>query len=59
MVLEMNKILYAILICAIIVGILIIATVGLNVDIIYSKNVEIDIYIGKTFEKEDIEYITN
>lgn len=59
MVLEMNKILYAILICAIIVGILIIATVGLNVDIIYSKNVEIDIYIGKTFEKEDIENIAN
>ena len=55
----MNKILYAILICAIIVGILIIATVGLNVDIIYSKNVEIDIYIGKTFEKEDIENIAN
>ena len=55
----MNKILYAILICAIIVGILIIATVGLNVDIIYSKNVEIDIYIGKTFEKEDIENIAS
>lgn len=55
----MKKIIYAILICVIIAGIVIIATLGLKADIIYSKNVEINIYIGKTFEKNDIEKIVN
>ena len=53
----MKKIIYAILICVIIAGIAIIATVGLNADIIYSKNVEIEIYVDKIFEKADIENI--
>ena len=43
----MKKIIYAVLICVIIAGIVIIATLGLNADIIYSKNVQIDVYIGK------------
>ena len=55
----MKKIIYAILICVIIAGIVIIATLGLKADIIYSKNVEINIYIGKAFEKNDIEKIVN
>ena len=55
----MKKIVYAILICIIIAGIVIIATIGLNADIIYSKNVEIDVYLGKTFEKNDIKNIVN
>ena len=53
----MKKIIYAILICIIIAGIVIIATVGLNADIIYSKNVELEVYIDKGFEKKDIEEI--
>ena len=53
----MKKIVYAILICIIIAGIVIVATIGLNADIIYSKNVEIDVYLGKTFEKNDIKNI--
>lgn len=53
----MKKIIYAILICIIIAGIVVIATVGLKADIIYSKNVEIDVYIGKAFEKNDIKDI--
>ena len=53
----MKKVIYAILICVIIAGIVIIATVGLKADIIYSKNVELDVYIGKTIEKSDIERI--
>lgn len=53
----MKKIIYAILICVIIAGIVIIATVGLNADIIYSKNVELDIYIDSGYEKSDIEAI--
>ena len=55
----MKKIIYAIMICIIIVGIVIITTLGLNADIIYSKNVELDIYLGKYFEKTDIQNIVN
>ncbi len=53
----MKKLIYAILICIIIAGIVIIATMGLKADILYSKNVELDIYIGKVAEKKDIENI--
>ena len=55
----MKKIVYAILICIIIAGIVVIATVGLKADIIYSKNVELDVYVGETFERKDIENIVN
>ncbi len=51
----MKKIIYAILACIIVVGAVITLTMGLKVDIIYSKNVEIDIYIGKQVELKDIE----
>ena len=53
----MKKIVYAILICVIIAGIVIIPTIGLRTDIIYSENVEIDLYVGKVAEKKDIESI--
>lgn len=53
----MKKIIYAVLICGIIAGIVIIATLGLNADIIYSKNVQIDVYIGKIVDIKDIESI--
>lgn len=53
----MKKIIYAILACIIIAGIIITCTMGLNVDIIYSKNVEIDIYIGKVVELEEIKQL--
>lgn len=52
-----KKIFYIILICIIITGAVIIGTQGLEVDIIYSKNVRIDIYLGKTFENNDIRQI--
>lgn len=55
----MKKVIYAILICLIIAGIVIIVTVGLKADIIYSKNVELDIYLGKSFEIKDIQNIVN
>ena len=55
----MKKIVYAILICIIIAGIIVISTVGVKADIIYSKNVEIYVYLGKTFEKHDIKAIVN
>lgn len=53
----MKKVLYAILICIIIAGIVVVATIGLNVDLIYSKNVELDVSIEKEFNKSDIEAI--
>lgn len=53
----MKKVIYGILACVIIAGIIITATIGLNADITYSKNVEIDAYIGKTAEIKDIKQI--
>ena len=53
----MKKIIFADLICVIIAGNVIIATLGLNADIIYSKNVQIDVYIGKIVDIKDIESI--
>lgn len=52
-----KKIFYIILVCIIIAGAVIIGTQGLEVDIVYSKNVRIDIYLGKTFENNDIKQI--
>ena len=55
----MKKIIYAILICIIIAGIVVIASIGLKADIIYSKNVELDVYVGEVFERNDIQDIAN
>ena len=55
----MKKIIYAILVCIIIAGIVVIATIGLNADLIYSKNVEIDVYIGKVIDEKDIQTIVD
>ena len=55
----MKKIIYAILICIIIAGIVIISTTGLKADLIYSKNVEIDVFIGKTFNMQDMKQIVS
>lgn len=55
----MKKVVYAILICIIIAGIVVISTIGLKADIIYSKNVEIDVYLGKVFEENDIKGVVN
>lgn len=55
----MKKIIYAILILIIIAGIIIIPTIGLRANIIYSENVELDVYVGKTFDRKDIESIVS
>ena len=55
----MKKIVYAILVCIIIAGAIITYTIGLKADIVYSKNVELEVYIGKTFEIKDIEKIVD
>lgn len=53
----MKKIIYGVLACIIVIGAIITFTIGLNVDIIYSKNIEINIYIGKTVNSEEIRQI--
>lgn len=50
-----KKIFYAILICIIIAGAIIIGTMGLKADIVYSKNVRIDVYLGKEYNHKEIE----
>ena len=55
----MKKIIYAILICIIIAGIVVIATVGLNASVLYSRNIELDISIDTGFEREELENITS
>lgn len=55
----MKKIIYAILACIIIAGIVVLATIGLNVDLIYSKNVQIDIYMGKVINEKDVQAIVD
>ena len=52
-----KKVFYAILICIMIAGAIVIATMGLKADIIYSKNVRLDMYLGKEYNKQDIEQI--
>ncbi len=52
-----NKIIYGIILAIIIIGAIVIATIGLKADLTYSKNVRLDIYIGKTFENNDIKQI--
>ena len=49
-----KRIIYGIILGVIIVGAIIIATMGLNADLTYSKNVKVDIYVGKTIENNDI-----
>ena len=43
----MKKKLYIVLACITVVGAIIIGVAGLKTDLIYSKNVEIDLNIGK------------
>ncbi len=52
-----KKIIYILAICIIIIGAVIIGTMGLKADITYSRNIRIDVYLGKSFENEDIRQI--
>lgn len=49
-----NKIIIGILFIIIVVGVVITSICGLNFDLIYSDHKEIDIYIGKEFNNQDI-----
>lgn len=55
----MNKIIKIILLCLIIAGIIVVATLGFNVGLKYSSNFQIGISIGKEFETSDIKEITD
>lgn len=52
-----KKIFYAILICVMIAGAIVIATMGLKTDITYSKNLRLDVYLGKEYTRADVEQI--
>lgn len=55
----MKKVIQILLICLIIAGIIVIATVGFNVGIKYKENTQISINIGTEFKIDDIRKITN
>lgn len=52
-----KKIFYAILACIIIAGSIIIGTIGFNGDIVYGKNVRIDVYLGKEYNQDEVKQI--
>lgn len=53
----MKKIVQIILICLMLAGIIVIATLGFNVGVRYSENTQINVNIGKNFNVEDIKSI--
>lgn len=53
----MKKIVYIVLAVLIIAGIIVTATIGLNVDVIYKAHEEVNIYIGKEVDIKEIESI--
>mgnify|MGYP000143298398 CR=1 FL=1 len=55
----MKKIVYAILAVIIIIGIIVIATVGFNVGVIYSNHREVNVYLGKEYNINDVRQIVN
>lgn len=54
---DKKKIFYIAIAIIIALGILIACIWGFNVDIVYSEHKQVDIYIGKEFQSEDIEEI--
>ena len=55
----MKKIVYAVLGVIIVIGIIVIATVGFNVDVIYSNHREIKVYVGKDYNIDEVKQIVN
>lgn len=55
----MKKIIQIVLMCLIIAGVIIVATIGFNVGTKYSETTQISIKIGKEFDLKDIKAITN
>lgn len=53
----MKKIAQIILICLVLAGIIVIATLGFNVGVRYGENTQININIGKEFDSKDIKNI--
>ena len=53
----MKKIVFIVLAIIVIIGIVLTATIGLNVDIMYKNHEQVKIYIGKEINIKDIEVI--
>ena len=54
-----QKIIYAVIIAIILIGIIIYCTIGFNLGLMFSNNKRIDIYIGKDFSISDIKQIAD
>lgn len=54
-----QKITYIAVLAIILVGIIVMLTVGFNLGLMYSNNKRIDVYIGKNFSLNDIKDISN
>lgn len=52
-----KKIVYIILACIIVIGMIVIAISGFNVSLKYSPNKQITVYLGKEFKNDDIRYL--
>ena len=56
---RMKKIISILLMCLIIAGVIVVATIGFNVGTKYSETTQISIKIGKEFEIKDIQKIAS
>lgn len=55
----MKKIIIALIACIVVAGIAITCVMGLNYELMYSKNTQFDIYIGKEFQDQEIQDIVH
>lgn len=53
----MKKVIIAIIACIVVAGIAITCVMGLNYELMYSDNTQLDIYIGKEFDNNEIKNI--
>ncbi len=55
----MKKVIIALIACIVVAGIAITCVMGLNYELMYSKNTQFDIYIGKEFQDQEIQDIVH
>ena len=54
---KMKKVIIALIACIVVAGIAITCVMGLNYELMYSQNTQLDIYIGKEFQDEEVQSI--
>lgn len=55
----MKKVIIALIACIVVAGIAITCVMGLNYELMYSQNTQLDIYIGKEFQNQEIQDIVH